>query len=140
LPENLRQVEARTIDLVNGIRREHGLPALTERSPLTEVARAHSEDMVRRGYFSHVSPEKKDVADRVRADGLRYRRVAENIQMSRGTRDAAQSAVDSWMDSESHRGSILDPGFVETGVGVAVAEDGEIYFTQVFMTPPEPRP
>ena len=113
---------------------------LTERSRLTEVARAHSEDMVRRGYFSHVSPEGKDVADRVRADGLRYRRVAENIQMSRGARDTAQSAVDSWMNSEPHRGSILDPGFVETGVGVAVAEDGEIYFTQVFMTPPEPGP
>jgi uncharacterized protein YkwD len=95
--------------------------------------------MAQRGYFSHVSPEGKDVGHRVRDNGLRYRRVAENIQKSRGTRDAMQSAIDSWMDSESHRETILDSGFVETGVGVAVTEDGQIYFTQVFMTPAEPR-
>jgi len=139
LPGDLQQVEARTVERVNRVRREHGLDALTEQPRLTEVARAHSEDMAQRGYFSHVSPEGKDVGHRARDNGLRYRRVAENIQMSRGTRDAMQSAIDSWMDSESHRETILDSGFVETGVGVAVTEDGQIYFTQVFMTPAEPR-
>jgi uncharacterized protein YkwD len=139
LPENLREIEARTVDLVNHVRREHGLDALTNQPKLNQVARAHSEDMAQRGYFSHVSPEGKDVAHRVREHGLRYRRVAENIQMSRGTKDAVQAAIDSWMNSKSHREAILDPEVVETGVGVAVTEEGQIYFTQVFMTPAEAR-
>jgi len=43
-------------------------------------------------------------------------------------------AVDLWLESPTHRHNMLDPYWKESAVGVGVAEDGSIYFTQVFMT------
>ena len=60
-------------------------------------------------------------------------------QMSRGYQDPVRRAVDSWLDSRSHRKAMLTPEFLETGVGVALAADGTLYFTQLFVlrnTPP----
>ena len=78
--------------------------------------------------------------DRVRASGLRYRNLAENIQMSRGWEDPARKAVDSWLDSRSHRKAMLEPDFLETGVGVALGADGTFYFTQLYILRYAPQP
>jgi uncharacterized protein YkwD len=131
--DDLRDLELRTIEIVNDLRQDRGLTRLSELEQLTEVARGHSSDMARRGYFRHVSPEGKKAEHRVRAGGVRYRSLAENIQMSRGYEDPVRKAVDSWLDSRSHRKAMLTPGFLETGVGVALAEDGTLYFTQLFI-------
>jgi uncharacterized protein YkwD len=44
-------------------------------------------------------------------------------------------AVEQWMGSTGHRNTMLDASYARTGVGVAIAEDGSIYFTQVFLSP-----
>jgi uncharacterized protein YkwD len=137
---DLRELELRTIRLVNDLRREHGLSQLNELESLSAVARAHSEDMARRGYFRHVSPEGHKAEDRVRAGGLRYRSLAENIQLNRGWEEPARKAVDAWLDSPGHREAMLAPEFLETGVGVSLAEDGTLYFTQLFILRRSPRP
>lgn len=134
-PGDLREVELRTLEAVNRVREESGLGALAERDTLVGIARAYSEDMIRRGFFAHVTPEGSELEDRMRAAGLSYRKVAENIQRNRGWDDPVKIAVDSWMDSRGHREAILTPDFTETGVGVAVADDGTVYFTQVFLLP-----
>jgi uncharacterized protein YkwD len=138
--DDLRGLELRTIQVVNDLREERGLTRLDELEQLSEVARAHSSDMARRGYFRHVSPEGKKAEHRVAAGGLSYRSLAENIQMSRGYEDPVRKAVDSWLDSRSHRKAMLTPEFLETGVGVALAADGTLYFTQLFILRPTPPP
>ena len=55
--------------LVNATRQDHGLPTLRSSARLNAAADAHSADMVARGYFAHVTPEGRSVADRVRATG-----------------------------------------------------------------------
>ena len=42
-------------------------------------------------------------------------------------------AVELWLDSPSHRRNMMDAGWKESAIGVAVAEDGSYYFTQVFL-------
>ena len=116
---NLRELELRTIEAVNRVREEHGLSTLVERNVLRKIARGHSRDMIRRGYFAHVSPDGGKLEDRVRAAGLPYRRVSENIGRNRGWDDPVEVAVDSWMKSPGHREAILTPDFSETGVGAA---------------------
>ena len=44
----------------------------------------------------------------------------------------AQKAVNGWMNSKGHRENILKASYDRTGIGVAVAEDGKVYFTQNF--------
>jgi len=139
-PPDLRELELRTVAAVNRVREEHELIPLAEREELREVALAHSRDMIDRGFFAHRSPEGRKPEHRVRAAGLRYRLVAENIQRNRGWDDPVEVAVDSWMKSRGHRKAILTPEFRETGVGVAAEEDGTIYFTQLFFLEAPPPP
>jgi uncharacterized protein YkwD len=134
-PGDPRELEGRTVEEVNRIRRERGLAGLRISASLAAVARAHSEDMARRGYCDHLSPDGLRAQDRVEAAGIAFRALAENIQLNQLFDDPVRQAVDSWFKSEGHRKNLLDPIYSETGVGVAVDESGKIYFTQLFMRP-----
>jgi uncharacterized protein YkwD len=131
--DDAAKLEEQAVAAVNEIRREHGLRPLAELALLAEVARAHSRDMAQRDYFQHASPEGRRAEDRVREQGIRYVKLGENIQKNRGFTDPVARAVRSWMESRSHRETILTADFRETGVGVATTDDGTIYFTQLFV-------
>jgi len=134
IPTDLAQVERAVVDAVNEVRRGDGLAPLAPQSWLAEVARAHSEDMARRDYLEHESPEGLRAADRVREAGQPYRKLGENLYRGRGQEDPVQAAVLGWLDSPGHRKNILTARFRETGVGVAVDDQGMIYFTQLFVS------
>lgn len=137
-PPDPRVLEQETLRAINQVRLEHGLLALVENPLLSGVARSHSEDMARRHYFDHHSPEGADLVDRIRPTGISYGKLAENIQSSRGVADPASRAVESWLDSKHHRENILAPEFRETGVGVALSDEGVVLFTQMFLAPRSP--
>lgn len=102
--------------LVNRQRAAHGLRALRFESLAARAAQRHTDDMVRRRYFSHVSPGGSNIADRVNATGLRWRAVGENIAV--GQRTPAR-VVRGWMRSSGHRANILSGSFTVLGVGAA---------------------
>jgi len=130
----LAELEATVLAQVNEVRRKHDLEPLKENPKLMEVARDFSRQMAAGRFFSHTSPTGQTVMDRVRAAGLSYRLVGENLFKSVNLADPAPRAVRGWMDSPGHRENILRPGFTETGVGVW--RDGKTYyFTQVFFHP-----
>ena len=93
--------------------------------------------MVRRAYFAHESPEGAPPAERLTRNGLSYSRMGENLHRSRGVDDPVQAAILGWMESDGHRKIMLADYFLETGVGIATDEEGMLYFTQLFLTPPE---
>lgn len=71
-----------------------------------------------------------------RADllGIRnWRSIGENIAYNRGYDNPAEFTVGCWMKSDSHRENLLDNRWKESAIGVAVANDGSFYFTQVFL-------
>jgi uncharacterized protein YkwD len=131
---DLRAMESETEKAVNRVRARHGLRALVPDPALIRVARAHSEDMVRRRYFDHEDPDGRRVAERVTAAGMSWSKVSENLAMNSGMDDPVARAVDGWMDSPGHRANILDSAVTHTGVGIA-EEDGSYTFTQVFAAP-----
>jgi uncharacterized protein YkwD len=133
--DDLTELERRTAKRVNEVRAEHGLGPLELLPELSAVARGHSEEMAREGYFSHKSPTGMKSRDRVEAAGLAFRALGENILQLRGPDDPSGEAVVLWMDSPSHRKTMLDPRYTKTGVGIAVDEDGMMFFTQLFFTP-----
>ena len=135
------KIEADVVDAVNRERESRGLAPLAIDARLHPVARAHSEDMLRRDYFEHVSPEGIHPAERVTAAGIAYRKVAENLFSTRRAGDPVATAVAGWMASPGHRANIVDPSFTHTSVGVAVDPDeGEVILTQLFLRPPDPEP
>ncbi len=99
---------------VNGVRAAHGRRPLSLGSALHRAARAHSVDMVRRGYFDH-----GPFAQRLRRFGVRGRRLGENLAYTSEAGFSGTAIAQMWMESPGHRAVMLDPGFSRIGVGVA---------------------
>lgn len=120
--------EVQMIDLVNKERVAVGLKELVFNEELRGVARMHSEDMFKRGYFAHLSPEGKSVADRADQKGIDFLVIGENLAYAPNL-EAAHKGL---MNSKGHRENILSKDYDKIGIGVI---DGGIYgkmFTQVF--------
>jgi uncharacterized protein YkwD len=126
--------ERRTFELINAERRRRGLGALVFDPSLTRVARYHSQNMARQGFFNHVDRDGLDLSGRAQVLGVRgWKALGENIAYNQGYRDPSAFAVERWMTSSKHRENILNGEFTHAGLGVARASDGRIFFTQVFM-------
>ncbi len=124
------QAEERLLELLNEARRSAGLGVLVRDSIIDEVARQHSEDMLKRGYFAHETLEGVSPFDRMLQGGVRFRTAAENLAMAPNAEIAHQGL----MDSPGHRANILNPEFTRVGIGaVKVAGLGRI-FTQNFAS------
>ena len=106
---------------------------------LDAVARAHSEDMARRGYLSHDSPEGTNPLQRIQASGFAgFTMAAENIgQTSRP--EPTREIVNGWLNSAVHRTNLYAPAFNATGVGVARTPNGTWIYTQVYVAIPSQR-
>jgi uncharacterized protein YkwD len=108
--------------LINAERTDRGLRPLRGDGDLARAARRHSADMVRRTYFSHVTPGGSGLGDRIRAVGYgsgHAWRAGEALGWGTGARATPADLVDEWLASPPHRHIILDPGYRELGVGVS---------------------
>ncbi|EKD65447.1 MAG: hypothetical protein ACD_50C00083G0006 [uncultured bacterium] len=115
-----RESEQSMLLLVNQERGKHGVSAVIFDEPLAEVGRRHCEDMFRRGYFSHDTPEGLSPFDRMDNADISYNYAGENLALAPDVRLAMQGL----MNSPGHRENILSPNFGKLGVGVI---DGGIY-------------
>jgi uncharacterized protein YkwD len=126
--------ENRLFDLINEERRSRGRKPLLWDGDLTRMARHHSENMSRQGFFNHVDADGLDMSDRAELLGVRgWRALAENIAYNQGFDDPESFAVERWMTSAKHRENILNGEFTHAGLGVVRGSNGWVYFTQVFM-------
>ena len=124
--------EADVVALTNAERARQGLGALTVDARLARAAQAHTEDMVRRAFFAHESPDGTQVWDRAQSAGYAYRKVAENIAAGQRT---PEYVVRGWLASPGHRANILDGALTQIGVGRVLGGEYGVYWTQVFGTP-----
>ena len=131
---NTSAVERSAFELLNRKREENGLKRLVWNDDVAEVARQHSQSMAEFKYFSHRGLDDSMVSDRADRSGtLKWKSIGENIAFNRGYKDPTEVAVRLWLESPSHRRNLLNSEWRESAVGIAVAEDGSYYFTQVFL-------
>ncbi len=155
---NIADLEQRIHEVINQERAKHGLSQLAWNPALNLIARRHSQDMVKRGYFSHYSPEGHDVAYRFAEHkfvcevdvGKMCYTGAENIYQNNlydtieyvseiptsyhwtDVDTIARTTVAGWMRSSGHRASILEPAWRTEGIGVAISNNYEVLITQDF--------
>lgn len=120
--------EQEVIRLVNEIRVENGLKALTHNWELSRTARYKSQDMKDNKYFSHTSPVYGTPSQMIRNFGISFRSAGENI--AKGY-TSPQAVVNAWMNSSGHRANILNASYTKIGVGYVA--DGN-YWTQMFIS------
>jgi uncharacterized protein YkwD len=142
---DLETLRGAALELLNQDRREHDLPPLELDATLNESSRKHAEDMLRRDYYSHRSPEGETVMDRYRAaGGGTAKTVAENIARCEGCplppdRATVEQLQRGWMNSPEHRRNILAPGLERFGFGIAGEAGRGLYAVQNFAGPGTPR-
>ena len=107
-------------------------PALQWDDRLAAVARMHSEEMARNGYFSHEGADGSSPANRVSMAGIKWRSTGENIANCRGVSEAESLFMNEPKFQQNHRWNILNVNYTHVGVGVARAPDGSLYITQEF--------
>lgn len=121
-------MENEVLVLLNGERTRAGLKPLVSDPEVQAVARAHSLDMWQRGYFDHVDPDGKGVAERLRTAGITYLIAGENLALA----PTVLIAHEGLMRSPSHRENILHPDFGRVGIGIVSAGANGILVTQDF--------
>ena len=133
-PVAANSFERQAFNLINAERARYRLPALVWDGSLCRVARTHSDNMGRRNFFEHDSPDGASLPDRVSAVGVAWRSLGENIAYNQGQVDPVRVAVEQWMQSPKHRANILRSHFTHSAIGVARTADGRVYLTQIFIT------
>ncbi|HET7092750.1 MAG TPA: CvpA family protein [Thermomicrobiales bacterium] len=122
--------EAQMLRLVNQARADVGLAPLRLDPALTAVARAHSEEMFRLGYFSHDSPTAGDPAARVTAADIPFVLMGENIAWA----PTVATAHDGLMNSPGHRANILNAAYSRVGIGIIRSPDRGLMISQEFAS------
>ncbi len=127
LPLSVTDQRATILQMVNGIRLEHGLKPLVHDMRLEASAQEYADRMARDGFFAHIDPEGKEIRDRMKATGYYDRSFYHSCNCLRGFalgenlakgQKSAKEAVDDWMKSTEHRAAILNPAYSDTGIGL----------------------
>ena len=116
-------------DLLNKVRAQYGRGPLTCDAIGTQVARAHSQDMCDKGYFSHTSPGGSTPWSRLQAGGVQFSSAWENIAWGYASPQAVHNG---WMNSSGHRQNMLGSSWTRVGIGYFNC-NGKAYWTEVFM-------
>jgi uncharacterized protein YkwD len=95
------------------------------------MAKIQATNMAHFQKMAHVLPEAQlpTLADRAHYVGYGFGEIAENVALGY---PSAEAVVEGWMNSPGHRANILNPGVVETGIGIARSSAGGVYYAQVF--------
>jgi uncharacterized protein YkwD len=132
----LALLESRLHLAVNEFRREQHLIPLERRPELDAVARAHSEDMVKRGFFAHENPDGQHWWERLDRAGVSgFTLAGENVAQT-DEADPNKAVFTGWQNSPAHRENLLARPFNATGIGIARAPDGRLLYTQLYVTFP----
>ena len=105
-----------------------GLLPLTFNAKLAEAARAHTNDMFARGYYSHISPDGRNYDERIRESGYPAVASGESLGMilfanfikpEEAVRLIFQYMFQDELDpSRTEKRNILDPAMREAGIAV----------------------
>ena len=109
LTDNL-EIRQEMIRLINQTRKANGVPELPVNEALMNAAQICSN----RRYTWHHSPEESKAA----VDAGYPYGFGDNLTVFTGTADAAQRAVDNWLNSPGHFQTMIDPRCDCIGVGV----------------------
>src|SRR5262245_13165429 len=129
----IQELERDCLGEVNHQRVARGLSPMEADPDLLPVARAYSRQMAEEGFFSHVDPEGRDVRQRLRRARITWQMVGENLSYSAGYINPVATALRGWMDSPGHRRNILEGRYNDSAIGVWIAGDGTVYFTEIFL-------
>lgn len=113
-------LEQQVLELINQQRANGGCDPLVMQSQLNAAAQGHANAMAVKNFFGHASKNGAKFSSRIKAQGYRGRKFAENIAAGYAS---AEKVVSIWMNSKGHRVNIMNCAYTETGIALAYQED-----------------
>ena len=149
--QNIQEIRRLIFIKSNEIRVSYGRPPFTSLDSLDRVAQYHSDQMVAKGFFSHIDPDGLNPFQRAQKLGVypwkNYKSLllglaenigqvpwAENVEGCGDTRSPeaiAECLVEGWKNSPDHYENIIG-NHRNLGVGVQFNSEGVAFATQVF--------
>lgn len=117
--EMSRIVSDEAISLVNKERKNNGLAELRVDPILSKIALLKGEDMIRRGYFAHDTPEGRRPWEWISKTEYDYVYAGENLAMDFSSAELIHEA---FMKSPTHRKNILNDKYRDIGIAVVSGE------------------
>ena len=111
---NLSVEEQEFLTKINELRIKNNLPELKIDENVENVARLKAQDLEENNYFSHTSEKYGTPFEMLTTSGVNYKTASENIAGN----SSIDGAINSWMNSDSHKNNILSNNFNYTGVAV----------------------
>jgi uncharacterized protein YkwD len=128
--QEIAALEQSAYELVNQYRASLNLGTLKFNPQISQQARIHSENMAK--HIVEFSHDGFDGRIETLEAQIVYLSAAENVAYTMGYDDPANKAVEEWLKSDDHRQNI-EGDYNLTGIGVAKNQQGEYYFTQIFI-------
>lgn len=121
------------LDIINGYRAEQGIAPLRLSDELTEIACARAEEIAWSGKHSHTRPNGKRFSSMLKDAGITEGIAGENIGWGY---DTVSDVCNAWKESQAHYENIMNPEFVEIGIGIAADPDpdGKLCWAQIFLS------
>ena len=107
--------QTKVISQTNAKRVALGLPPLKESRLLDQAAYLKAQDMFKKQYWAHVSPEGVEPWSFFKQAGYEYRYAGENLAKDFAT---TENMILAWMKSPKHRENIANPHYTQIGVAV----------------------
>lgn len=135
-------VEKQLFELVNNDRAKFNQPPLKFSPRLSEMAKAHAQDMMKKNFFSHTNKEGLDAQARAAKMNIGIG-VYENIAYQQGDIEDSDKVINLENDfmsepegPKNHRYNILYPNHTSVGVGVVIKGDKLILVEEFTDRPP----
>ena len=135
----LARYESAMVSALNADRTSRGLVPVRVDSRLMEIARARSDDMVAKDYFSHTQPDGQKVFDILNDRNVTWYGAGEIIAWNSNSMDSTVSAANrDWMESPGHKAIIVSTTYNYVGVGLAIDPvSGHKLWTAVYLKGPD---
>ena len=100
----------------NTARSQNDQPSLSLNPQLDSAAQAKANDMAKRDYWSHNTPDGQEPWVFVTNANYNYQKLGENLATGFAN---DQSVISAWLASPAHRENLLDPNYLNVGFGFA---------------------
>lgn len=131
--------ESAMVSALNADRAAVGLVAVRVDPRLMAIARARSDDMVAKDYFSHVQPDGRNVFDILTAQHITWYNAGEIIAWNNYPMDVTVSTANrQWMGSPGHYAIVTSTDYNYVGVGLSLdPATGKKVWTAVYLKGPD---
>lgn len=119
--------------IINGYRAEKGIAPLRLNEKLTLMACARAEEIAWSGEHSHRRPDGSSCFTIFKDAGYEEGTAGENLGY---VYDNPEDVCEAWKNSKTHYENLMNPDFVEVGIGVAADPDerGKLCWANHFLT------